>query len=155
LRLAGWTLVAAVVYASAAATFSALSAFFVLYRRRLAGALLCSFGYVLVLIGGAAAGAINFGAVLWHMWALAAALGAGTVVVAAGAVRARVLGWSHIGVAALAWAVYASIWATLIGDGIARSGPLSVAAPAAVIVALMPLLSFVLAPWSLHQLRHP
>ncbi|HEX6995474.1 MAG TPA: hypothetical protein VF339_15155 [Gammaproteobacteria bacterium] len=112
-----------------------------------------SFGYAIVLLGAAVTGAIGFGAVVWHVWALAAAVGASTVVVAR-AVGARVLDWSHIGVAMLMWAVYAVVWAALTGDGVAQSGPLSVAAPAAVAVALMPLLSFALAPWSLFQLRH-
>ena len=153
-RLAGWTIAAAVIYASTVAALSALNAFFVLYRRGLTGAMLFSFGYVILLLGAAAVRAIGFEAVVWHLWALAVAIGAGTLLVLARAVAARVLEWSHVGVATLAWVAFSLVWAALIGEDVARAGPLSAAAPAAVAVALLPLLSFVLAPWSLHRLRH-
>lgn len=149
---AAWSAVALVIYAAGVAALRALSAYFVLYGRRLAGAFLCSFGYAIALLGAAAVRLIGFEVIVWHLWAALAAVGVGTAFVLGRAIGKRVLRPAHVGVALLVWALFAAVWAALLADGHAPSNPLSAAAAAA--GALLPLLSLAITPWSLYRLRH-
>lgn len=154
LRLAAWSLVALVLFAAAVAALSAINAYFVLYRRRLAGAFLFSAVYAIAVLVAAAVDLIGFDVVVWHLWAIAAAIGAGTAFVFARMVAAQIIRPAHAGVAMLAWLVFVALWAALLADALAPAGPFSVGAALAAICALTPLLSFALGPWSLHRLRH-
>jgi hypothetical protein len=155
LRLAGVAAVGVVAFSTAVALLAAIRAFAAVYGMRLwVGALGLGL-YAIFMLFAVATERWNGAAVGAHLWALAAAIPAGTVLVMVRALAERIVLPRHAGIALAVWAAFTTVgWLVLRDLGFTLDGLAPALAALVLAAALLPLTASMLAVWSLGLIRH-
>ena len=154
-RLAGIAIIGLVALSTIVALLAAIRAFAAVYGNRLwLGALGLGL-YAIFVLFAISTERWSEAAVGLHLWALAAAIPAGTVLAMVRALTERILLPRHAAVALAVWGAFiAVVWLVARDLGISLDGLAPAIGALVLATALLPLTASMLAAWSLGMIRH-